>query len=45
MGIGMTLYVVTLFAAIAMQKADIGSWQPMLLTLPSVAILASSDSR
>ena len=40
MGIGIALYVATLFAAIAMQNAGIGSWQPMLLTLPSVAVIA-----
>lgn len=40
MGTGIALYVATLFAAIAMQNAGIGSWQPMLLTLPSVAVIA-----
>ncbi len=40
MGIGVALYVATLFGAIAMQNAGIGTWQPMLLTLPSVAVQA-----
>lgn len=38
--IGMVLYLVTLFAAIAMRNEGIGTWQPGLLTLPSVAIIA-----
>ncbi len=42
MGIGIALYVVTLFAALSLQSAGIGTWQPMLLTLPSVAVLAWS---
>lgn len=40
MAIGVALYVLTLFAAIALQDAGIGDWQPALLTLPSVAVQA-----
>ncbi|MDI6022317.1 hypothetical protein QBL02_02010 [Leucobacter sp. UT-8R-CII-1-4] len=38
--IGMVLYIVTLFIAIAIRNEGIGTWQPGLLTLPSVAIIA-----
>ncbi len=38
--LGMALYLVTLFIAIAMRNAGIGTWQSGLLTLPSVAIIA-----
>lgn len=38
--IGMALYLVTLFVAIAIHDAGIGTWQAGLLTLPSVAIIA-----
>lgn len=38
--IGMVLYLATLFAAIAMHNGGVGTWQPGLLTLPSVAIIA-----
>lgn len=40
MAVGVALYVLTLFAAIALQDAGIGDWQPALLTLPSVAVQA-----
>jgi len=40
MGVGIALYVITLFIAVAMQDSGVGTWQPMLLTLPSVAIIA-----
>ena len=38
--IGMVLYIVTLFLAIALHNEGIGTWQAGLLTLPSVAIIA-----
>lgn len=38
--IGMALYLVTLFVAIALHNEGVGTWQPGLLTLPSVAIIA-----
>ena len=37
---GMVLYALTLAAALVMRGAGIGTWQPMLLTLPSVAVMA-----
>jgi len=40
MGVSIALYVITLFIAVAMQDSGVGTWQPMLLTLPSVAIIA-----
>lgn len=40
MAIGIALYVVTIFAATALQGAGIGTWQPMLLTLPGVVVIA-----
>lgn len=39
-GIGVVLYLIGLFVAIDLSEAGIGSWQPMLLTLPGVAVLA-----
>ncbi len=39
-GLGIGLYTVTLVLAVIMRDQGIGTWQPMLLTLPSVAILA-----
>lgn len=38
--LGMVLYIITLFTAVAMHNAGIGTWQAGLLTLPSVAIIA-----
>lgn len=37
--VGMGLYCVTLVIALTMHNAGVGSWQPMLLTLPGVAVL------
>lgn len=40
MAIAVALYIVTLFGAVAMQDVGIGTWQPMLLALPGVAVIA-----
>jgi len=37
--IGMVLYLITLFLAVTLRNQGIGSWQPALLTFPSVAII------
>lgn len=37
---GLVLYSVALAIALVMRGAGIGTWQPMLLTLPSVAVMA-----
>lgn len=40
MVLGITIYVLTLFVATTMQSAGIGTWQPALITLPGVAVIA-----
>lgn len=39
-GAGIGLYTASLVIAVILRNQGIGTWQPMLLTLPSVAILA-----
>lgn len=39
-GVGIGLYTASLVIAVILRNQGIGTWQPMLLTLPSVAILA-----